>query len=248
MGKVYVVGDVHGCIDEFKELIDTIGASSDDRIVCLGDFMDKGPDGAACVKFARQSGLESVMGNHEERHIRWRKHELARAKTGKKNPMKHMSEQDQGNHKILDDEDMAWITGLPTTIDLGNGWVAAHAGFLPNISVADQHPNDVMRVRWVKDGKFLANDYSKPELILEQPEGATYWATQWTGPEHVVYGHEPFSLSTPKLTIHAGVQTWGIDTGVVHGGRLTALVLPTLELVQIPARRKYCEVLVPIAP
>lgn len=250
MVKTFIIGDIHGCIVEFKELIEMIRSSSPTgRIVCLGDFMDKGPDGAACVRFARESGLESVLGNHEERHLRWRKHEVNRAITGKKNPMKHMSEHDQENNKLLSDEDIEWLSNLPVSIDLGDNWIAAHAGFLPGIQVADQHPNDVIRTRWVSaEGKMIANDYSKPELILTPPPGASHWTSVWTGPQNVVYGHEAFSLSTPKMVVHNGIQTWGIDTGAVHGGRLTALVLPTFELIQVMAKQKYREVLVPIDP
>jgi bis(5'-nucleosyl)-tetraphosphatase (symmetrical) len=63
------------------------------------------------------------------------------------------------------------------------------------------------------------------------------WAEAWTGPENVVYGHFPQRLDLPKRDEPAPrVVCLGIDTGCVYGGRLTALVLPTGEIVQVPSR------------
>ena len=63
------------------------------------------------------------------------------------------------------------------------------------------------------------------------------WAAAWTGPESVVYGHFPQRLDRPKRDEPApGVVCLGIDTGCVYGGRLTALVLPGEEIVQVPSR------------
>jgi hypothetical protein len=250
MSRTAIIGDIHGCIVEFKELIDRLALQPGDRVVCLGDFMDKGPYPAECVRYARLMGFESVISNHEERHLRWRQHEALCRVTGKKNPMRAMTEEDAAANAALSDEDIAWLTNLPVTIDLGDNWVAVHGGFLPEVSVADQHPNDVIRMRWVgrRDGRWgaIATDYSTPETLMAVPENGYHWTEVWDGYENVVYGHEAFSLSKPKVTRIEGVQTWGIDTGAAHGGHLTALILPTLEVVQVKAKAKYCEVVVPI--
>src|SRR5262249_40851486 len=156
-------------------------------------------------------------------------------------PMRAISEADMAANLALSDEDLAWLASLPTTIDLGNNWVAAHGGFLPDRTVEEQHPNDVIRTRWVKrqtttstqshpvkgeysvevpvcheDGRpmwrMVPTDYTSAETIMARPEGAVHWADAWSGPQNVVYGHEAFSLKRPKVTNNNGVQTWGIDT------------------------------------
>lgn len=259
MSRIALIGDIHGCLYEFQDLIAKVNPGKDDRVICLGDFMDKGPYPAECVRFARESGFESVLGNHEERHIRWRKHEDARkheeARRGaaKKNPMRPMDPEDEAANEALSPEDWAWLKSLPTRIDLGANWVAVHGGFLPDQPYADQHPNEVIRVRWVRrgdDGKWMAapTDYTSADTIMKPPEGGRHWADVWEGPQNVVYGHEAFSLTRPKVTTFNGVQTWGIDTGAAHGGHLTALILPTLELVQVKSRAHYADLLVPIPP
>ncbi len=86
---IVAVGDVHGCIEEFQELLKTLQYNKDQmRLVLLGDLVDRGPDSAGCVKLARRLNLECIQGNHEEKHLRWRQHEIKRQNTGKSNPMR----------------------------------------------------------------------------------------------------------------------------------------------------------------
>jgi hypothetical protein len=66
------------------------------------------------------------------------------------------------------------------------------------------------------------------------------WATRWQGPESVLYGHAVYDLATPTRDEPApGVVCLGLDTGCCFGGRLTAAILPSLELVQVQARAQY---------
>ena len=42
------LGDIHGCIDEFKEMINVISYNpQEDRLILLGDLLDRGPDSVA---------------------------------------------------------------------------------------------------------------------------------------------------------------------------------------------------------
>lgn len=77
MKKITVlVGDIHGCLEEFNELLKSIQYDSRTmRLIALGDLMDRGPDQAGCVRRVRELNIECVKGNHEDKHIRWFKHE-----------------------------------------------------------------------------------------------------------------------------------------------------------------------------
>src|SRR3989344_7250238 len=68
--RVIVFGDAHGCAAQIFDLMDKIGPASDDRVISLGDFVDRGPDSPACVRFVKQH--EAIMGNHEYKHVRFR--------------------------------------------------------------------------------------------------------------------------------------------------------------------------------
>src|SRR5690606_27035983 len=70
--KQLIIGDIHGCYDELQELLDTVGLSSDDQIICIGDMVDRGPKPEEVLRFFRDTpNALSIMGNHERKHVRW---------------------------------------------------------------------------------------------------------------------------------------------------------------------------------
>jgi bis(5'-nucleosyl)-tetraphosphatase (symmetrical) len=56
----------------------------------------------------------------------------------------------------------------------------------------------------------------------------------------VIHGHNVNSLESPLIEEPApGAFCYGLDTGCCFGGRLSALILETKEIVQVPAKRIY---------
>ncbi|MDQ3036473.1 MAG: metallophosphoesterase [Myxococcota bacterium] len=237
-GRILVVGDVHGCLDELDELLRVAEhRPGRDRLVLVGDLVDRGPDPVGVVRRARGLGAEAVLGNHEERHLRYRRHELRRAREpGYANPMRAFEEGRLAQHQALSSDDWRWLEALPAWLRLPGGWLVVHAGFEPRRALADQKTPVIVRIRDVDDrGKFVAGEDPR-----ERVPGSVPWATRWRGPESVVYGHHVHGFQAPRIDRPApDVECWGIDTGCVFGGRLTALVLPEREVIQVPARREY---------
>jgi len=68
--KTLVIGDIHGCFRELRDLLDKADLSSEDEIIALGDILDRGPD-SPCVLgfFMTQPNARSLMGNHERKHV-----------------------------------------------------------------------------------------------------------------------------------------------------------------------------------
>jgi hypothetical protein len=193
-----------------------------------------------CVRLARELGAEVVLGNHEEKHLRWRKHlERQSHDPQYRNPMGPLGGPRAAENAALSDSDLEWLRGLPVCLDLGNDWVAVHAGFEPGRSLGEQREDRVLRVRWVgNDGLFIPFKRNS----VAQPAGSRYWAELWKGPVSVVYGHAVHSLEKPRVDrADTGVSCWGIDTGCCFGGRLTALELPSFAVHQVPAKARYCE-------
>ena len=52
MAKTYVIGDIHGCHDSLQELFKSISPDlSQDTIIFLGDYIDRGPHSKKVVSF-----------------------------------------------------------------------------------------------------------------------------------------------------------------------------------------------------
>ncbi len=223
------IGDVHGCLEELDELLGSIGHGH--RLVFLGDLVDRGPDPAGVVRRVRELGAECVMGNHDEKHVRWARHEARRATDRTyKNPMHGMSNERLQQHAAIGADGIAFLASLPVKLALPDRWWAVHGGCAPNREFAAQKAATLLRCRWVDDGGAMISS-------ADPPAGAQHWATRWSGPERVVYGHHVHDLATPRRDEHA----IGIDTGCCFGGRLTAFVVESGELIQVSARRKYSE-------
>lgn len=71
MGREFAIGDIHGCSVTFRKLLlDILQADVNDRIICVGDYIDRGPDSKGVVDLIvdlREKGyqIETIRGNHE---------------------------------------------------------------------------------------------------------------------------------------------------------------------------------------
>jgi hypothetical protein len=235
--RTIVVGDVHGCLEELEDLLRAVGHERGrDRLVFLGDLVDRGPDPAGVVRRARELDAECVLGNHEEKHLRWAAHEARRrADRGYRNPMRPFDPRRAAEHEALGQAALAWMASLPRSLALDGGWTAVHAGFVPGVPIPLQPSEWVIKLRYVDpEGRPAARERGE----AGEP-GVRRWPLAWRGPRRVVYGHHAQSLGEPTRDEAApGVRCVGIDTGCVYGGRLTAFVLPGEEIVQVPSRQR----------
>lgn len=232
-GRTIAVGDVHGCLPELLALVEAVRwRPGVDRLVLLGDLLDRGPDPIAAVQWARRNGVECLLGNHEEKHLRWELHEARRREQPRHvNPVR-MSPEAVDAHARLTSDDLSWVAALPRAAVLGNGWVAVHGGLLPGRPLALQPPDWLVRLRYLDDTGKPVSRYRGER----GDPGVRRWPEAWRGPYSVVYGHH----AREEVVVDAcgdGVRCVGIDTGCVYGGKLTAFVLPAGEVVQVPRTR-----------
>lgn len=67
--KQYAIGDVHGCFTALETLVEFVQIESDDLLVMLGDYVDRGPDSRRVVQWligqSARRNLVCLQGNHE---------------------------------------------------------------------------------------------------------------------------------------------------------------------------------------
>lgn len=214
-GRLIVVGDVHGCLDELKALVALIRPRPRDILISVGDLVNRGPDSAGAIDWAIEHGVRGVMGNHEARLLRARRHP---GSVSLKSYDKETMEQLQKRH-------WDYMASMSTTLYFPE-WqtIVVHGGFLPGTSWWRQKLDVVSRIQ-------VVTAKGKPAKRSEAPDGVP-WAQTWKGPELVVYGHTP--RPEPEIDAHA----IGIDTGCAYGNALTACILPGRKLVQVPAQAR----------
>lgn len=71
--RTIVIGDIHGCFREFQALLQKVKFDREsDRLILLGDVIDRGPDSALvlqeCQILKRDMGERFIqlLGNHED--------------------------------------------------------------------------------------------------------------------------------------------------------------------------------------
>lgn len=68
-GRTIAIGDIHGCADALAALLGEISPTSNDTIIALGDYVDRGPKSRQTIDhligLSRECHLISLIGNHE---------------------------------------------------------------------------------------------------------------------------------------------------------------------------------------
>jgi serine/threonine protein phosphatase 1 len=66
-GRDFVVGDVHGEFYGFKKALETLDFKFEvDRVFCVGDLIDRGPNSHQMLILLKEKWFYSVLGNHEQ--------------------------------------------------------------------------------------------------------------------------------------------------------------------------------------
>ncbi|OEE70955.1 bis(5'-nucleosyl)-tetraphosphatase (symmetrical) [Enterovibrio norvegicus FF-33] len=177
----YLVGDIQGCFDDLKTLLDTVSFDENhDHLYLAGDLVARGPDSLSVLRFIKSLGAHghAVLGNHDL-------HLLAVAEGFKKPKAKDKTQ------AILYAPDRAellsWLRQQPLLIhcdssnDNAPGFVMTHAGIPPDwdLDSAKRHANAVEsilrsdRYSWLLENMY-ANEPAKWSEKLEGIERFCY--------------------------------------------------------------------------
>ncbi|WP_221800253.1 metallophosphoesterase [Oceanobacter mangrovi] len=66
LGRDFVVGDIHGHVEKLHQQLNALGFDFDkDRLICVGDLIDRGPQSPQALALLNEPWFYSVIGNHE---------------------------------------------------------------------------------------------------------------------------------------------------------------------------------------
>lgn len=251
--KYYFFSDVHGCLDELLSLLDAVGWRDEERferrLVFLGDLHDRGPQNINTLLFVDkliQEGLAiGTLGNHEAKLRRvikkvlvdgtdWQTRLHADSKpimslsAGLWKTAQEFESLDESIRIPTAQRIAQYIDGLSYHLLLDNGKVvASHAG-MPEHLIGKQ------------DGPYLA-----PWTLYGAPSGETDPHTGFPVRMHEhlsdVYRGAPLNIHGHIVVSEPSIvnNVLDIDTGCVHGGRLTTFKYPEYETISVPAANVY---------
>ena len=214
----YIVGDIHGCTDELIYLLEGLPLEPSDRIVFLGDYIDRGPDSKGVVSYLieweRKAEQEVIFlkGNHEDMFLSYlglpgRYGEMFLFNGGGATLASYgVSPRDTSYEQVLSaipQDHIVFFQGLRTYYLL-EPYLCVHAGIHPLRSFSQQLEEEML---WIRD-EFVLNPHSLPYTVLF---GHT--------PQREVLFHLPYKI--------------GLDTGLVYGNQLSCLEVNEKVLYQI---------------
>jgi hypothetical protein len=231
--RTVVIGDVHGTLYEFQELLNLVDYKSPHvKIILLGDLIDRGPDSAGVVKLARELDLPCVLGNHEAKLLKWLKNKGSRSDV--------LDSRDKPAHYYqLSDDDVNYIARMPLYIKLEHlNTVIVHAGLRPNIPLEKQTKDDLCYLRYMDDNQKFVSLRTINKLGSKEAAGAHFWTDHGPWGFNVIYGHQVWDA--PRIDRYKdGTAAYGIDQGCCFGGSLTAYCVEDGSFIQVKAKRVY---------
>ena len=254
--SIYVIGDIQGCFDDLKRLLDTIAIDLEkDHLWFCGDLVNRGPKSLETLRFVKGLGdsAVTVLGNHDL-------HLLAVASLQKKTKSK------DSLNSILEAPDreelLDWLRHQPL-FHYHSDFCLVHAGVPPQwkfkkiikmAKKAEQVLQSQDYISFLKDMygnkpdiwsseltgmdeiRFIINcftrmrycdsdgrlDFQNNGPLGSQPKNLFPWfelPNRKNADLKIIFGH------WSSLGYHHKNNCYGIDTGCLWGGQLTALKL-----------------------
>jgi len=227
MNKLIIYGDIHGCYKEFISLRNKINPIKDDIEVCVGDIITKGIASPKVLKYIQKHNIRSVLGNHEEKLVRYLEHQ----NSDKKNPIT-LDNDEKNIIGSLDKKDIDYLKNMPLFLKFENITIL-HGGIqnhhdLSNITKKEK--SKILRMRYLdKNTNFIT--YGKED------KDSIFWADIYDGNQgFIVYGHQRFD------EVKVNEFAVGIDTSCVYGNKLSAIIFENYNTSNFKISSIGCEV------
>ncbi|EPD52312.1 hypothetical protein HMPREF1210_01665 [Paenisporosarcina sp. HGH0030] len=219
--RILAISDIHGCLDEFKELLTLVNYdSAKDDLILLGDYMDRGRYSKDVIYFVkelveRQKAI-ALKGNHDQLFYDWLKDPIGKQHTyfrsggletiisflGKiniDNPVDSTYEKWAKEILESNEEIVNFIEDLPYYFETEE-FIFVHAGINPEYE--DWKTTSEYDLVWIRE-PFLTVNHKFDKTII--------------------HGHTPAIYLHEKADIYYGNKKIGIDGACVYGHQLNCL-------------------------
>jgi serine/threonine protein phosphatase 1 len=216
--KFYLIGDIHGQLSKLEKLISVIkkNIETNDLIIFLGDYLDRGPKSFEVVEFLLKLKTENniicLMGNHEDMFLRYVSigdNYDNYMRNGGKYTIRSYSR--NSNEFVIPETHKKFYNSLKLYYE-DDLFIAVHAGINPKVrNIADQKRDDLI---WIRENFY---QYNK----------------RWD--KTIIFGHTPtvYINNSKNVYIDTERNIIGIDTNAMSEGfPLTCIRLPDREIYQ----------------
>lgn len=236
--KLDIIGDIHGCFQEFKKLTEKLDYSWETgipihaggrKLAFIGDLTDRGPQSLQVIKtvytlVCQMKSAYYVPGNHCNK--------LYRFFLGNKVQITHGLETTVAEWDALSKEEQGRVrneftelyekASLYQILDEGK-LIIAHAGIKKSLI----GKTGAKVKTFVLYGDITGETHANGRPVRRD------WASEYKGDACIVYGH------TPVKEVRRVNKTFNIDTGAVFGNKLSCLRYPEMEIVDVESSLPY---------
>ncbi|MFD1852108.1 bis(5'-nucleosyl)-tetraphosphatase PrpE [Oceanobacillus bengalensis] len=238
--KIDVIGDVHGCLDELKDLFEALGYTLQEGIyihpdrripVFVGDITDRGPNSLAVMELVYDMVIvhkkaKYVPGNHCNKLYRFFLGNKVQQTHGLETTVAEYEALPTRKQKFIQKKFITLYEQAPLYIEIPEAnAIVAHAGIREDLIGR----NDKKVKTFVLYGDISGEFHPDGRPVRRD------WAKHYQGDRWIVYGHTP--VREPRIKN----KTINIDTGCVFGNRLTAFRLPEEETMAVPSKQPLVE-------
>ena len=211
MERIFAIGDIHGCFDKLKALMDIIDADLErDTLVFIGDYIDRGTQSRQVVEYlmdlsGQARNLVFLKGNHEwmlEQYLNGTNQLGFLANGGVATLDSYSTGGGCDETDLIPATHLDFLSGLRIHFETDQ-YIFVHAGLKPDVPLEKQNEWDML---WIRE-EFIYSDFDFGR--------------------RVIFGHTPFQ---EPLIFDNKI---GIDTGAVYGNKLTCVELPAEKFYSV---------------
>lgn len=213
-----VIGDIHGLHKELLELLEKLPANIG-QIYTTGDLIDRGPDSDKVVQECIDRGIISVKGNHEDMMISYLiddgKYDCGIFEMN--GGIATIKSYTNKNGEIdVPDSHLEYMLNMPYYVETDD-FILSHAGVPGHVekTFRDCSPMSQSELMW--DRTYKSKDLGKLQVFGHTPKREVDFLKKW----------DP--LNEKQNIVGINVDT----AGCFPGGKLSAIILPTMEAISV---------------